>query len=589
MKSKTAEIRLQGTPISRGIAIGRPFHFLVVDDEPPVFAVAKKDIDKEVKRYMKALEAARREIQGLQKRLEKEHVAEGAAILEAHLQIMRDSLMTAHVQEEIRKSGKNAESAFQKVIRSYRKKFLALSDPLFRERFKDIEDISRRVMAHLLKSIRITLADIPSDSVVFARELTASDMAEAKRPLANALVTESGGLTSHAAIVAKARGIPYVTSVDFQGVDLNRASSVIVDGRIGQVIVNPSSETLARYESLKDQYDHHHAQLQKSSNHKVETFDGYSIKLSANIDLADDLEVIHEYGGEGVGLFRTEYLFMDKARFPSEEEQFEAYRSIVERIKGKPVVIRTFDIGGDKILRNQLSAIEENPFLGCRAIRFMLKDPETFKIQLRAILRASAFGDVRIMFPMISSLGELLEAKRLLKEAAAELKAEKIKHAKKIPVGSMIEVPSAAIIADLLAKECDFLSIGTNDLVQYSLAVDRGNHQLRELYTPSHPSVIRLIKMVVAEANHHGIPVCICGEVASDPRYTALLLGLGVCELSVATRYIPTVKNAIRNTSIVEASRIAEEVLGLPTAVDIQEFLDRHYQKSFTGEQYCIA
>lgn len=577
---KLNEVRLKGTPISRGIAIGKPFHFLVEDDEPPEFTVPKKDIDREVKRYLKALEGARKEIRALQKRLEKEHVAEGAAILEAHLQIMKDSLMTTQVEQEIQCSSKNAESAFQKVIRAYRKKFLALSDPLFRERFKDVEDITRRVMSHLLRSVRISLADIPPDSIVFAKELAASDMAEANRPMASAIVTETGGLTSHAAIVAKARGIPYVTSIDFTGLEIENANCVIVDGCVGIVILNPRNETLARYQSLKDQLDSQHVHLSKTARLSAETYDGYSVKLSANIDIPDEIDAIHDYGGDGVGLFRTEYLFLDKSHFPTEEEQFQVYRDVAIAMKGKPLVIRAFDIGGDKVPQNQVRMMEENPFLGCRAIRFLLRDRDLFRAQLRAILRASSYGDIRIMFPMIASLGELLEVKQLLRETRKELQKEGVKMSRKLPIGSMIEVPSAAIIADLLAKECDFLSIGTNDLVQYSLAVDRGNHSLSELYTPSHPSVIRLIKMVVSEANHHGIPVCICGEVASDPRYTALLLGLGVCELSVATRYIPMVKNAIRNTSIVEASQLAEEVLQMPTADQIQKFLDSHYEET---------
>lgn len=580
MKLKAREIRLQGVPISRGIAFGKPFHFLVADDTPPEFTIPQKDIESEVKRYLKALEASRKEILRLQRRLEKEHVMEGAAILEAHLHILQDTLMTSRVEEEIRRSCKNAESAFQTVINIYRKKFSALSDPLFRERFKDIEDISRRVMGHLLKSVRISLADIPGGSIVFARELAASDMAEASRPFANAIVTEMGGPTTHAAIVAKARGIPYVTNVDFHHIAIEEAEQVIVDGRSGTVIINPTQATLARYQSLKDQFDEHNVRLIKSKTLRAETYDGYQVSLYANIDLPEEVDMIHEYGGGGVGLFRTEYLFLDKTRFPTEEEQFEVYHEIVKRMQGKPIVIRTFDIGGDKVLRNHTQPKEMNPFLGCRAIRFLLRDRETFKAQLRAILRASAHGDVRMMFPMISSLGELHEAKLLVQEARDELKVRGIKVARHVQIGSMIEVPSAAIIADLLAKECDFLSIGTNDLVQYSLAVDRCNHTLSDLYTPSHPSVIRLIRLVVAEANHQGIPVSICGEIASDPRFTPLLLGLGVCELSVATRYIPLVKNAIRNTSIVEASKLAEEVLQLTTARDIQDHLDRAYENS---------
>lgn len=572
-------MRLQGAPISRGIAIGKPFVFAVLDDDVPEFSIPKKDVESEIKRYLKALNEAKKEVRRLQKRMEKEQVVDGVSILEAHLQMMKDKLLTTNVEEEIRACRKNAEWALQKGIKEYQKKFNALSDPLFRERFKDIEYLYRRVLKFLLASVRISLAEIPSQSIVFATELSAADIAEAKRPLANAFITESGGPTSHAAIVAKARGIPSVTSVAYHDYNMEEVDLVIVDGRFGQVILNPTPSTLKKYEELGKQIAHDDEELRKSATLKAETYDGYEIQLFVNMDFADEASCVTHYGGEGIGLFRTEYLFLDQSRFPTEEEQYETYRSVVEQLDGKPAVIRTFDIGGDKMMRSHSTPREGNPYLGCRAIRFLLKEPKVFKDQLRAILRASAHGPVRILFPMLSALTELQEAKALVEECKEELRNERKKVAKKIPIGSMIEVPSAAIIADLLAKECDFLSIGTNDLVQYSLAVDRGNQSLSELYTPTHPSVIRLIRMVVAEANHQGIPVTVCGEVAADPRFTALLLGLGVREFSMSYRYIPIIKETIRKISIVEASRTAELVLRKSTASEIQECLEEQYEQ----------
>ncbi len=574
------ESREKGTPICRGIAIGKPYNFKIVDDAIPNFKIPPSDLELEVKRYKKALARAAKEIKQLQKRLETEHVAEGAAILEAHLHIMRDPLMTTRIEEEIRETHKNAEHIFHHVIKEYQKKFLALSDPVFREKFKDVEDIARRVLSCLMKTVRFTLADIPKGSVVFAKELTASDIAETASDHVEAFVTEYGGPTSHAAIVAKAKGIPFITNVNFEKINENIPKRVIVDGRVGEVILNPSANVLAHYETLQDQLDAHLESLDNLAQMKAETYDGFTTELMANVDIIEEIETVHTNGAAGIGLFRTEFLFMDRGKFPSEEDQFEAYREIAEKMNGLPVVIRTFDVGGDKVFPDQQLPREGNPFLGCRAIRFFLKEAEVFKNQLRAILRASAYGDVRIIFPMISALSELLEAKALLEEARRELAAKKVKMADYIPIGSMIEVPSAAIIADLLAKECDFLSIGTNDLVQYSMAVDRTNHALSGLNTPTHPSVIRLIKMVVTEANHHGIPVTVCGEVAADPRFTPLLLGLGVHELSVATRYIPVVKNAVRQTSIVCASKLAEKVLTLSNAAEIQELLDREYKSN---------
>jgi phosphotransferase system enzyme I (PtsI) len=290
--------------------------------------------------------------------------------------------------------------------------------------------------------------------------------------------------------------------------------------------------------------------------------------------------MLHQYGGSGVGLLRTESAFMAKESFPTEDEQFSIYSHFVKQMNGLSIVIRTFDLGGDKNLRNHQNTQECNPFLGCRAIRFSLKEREIFKAQLRAIWRASAFGDVRIMFPMVSSLGELLEAKAVLQEARQELIKRGEPMAHRLPVGCMIEVPSAAIVSDLLAKECDFLSIGTNDLVQYALAVDRSNNALSDLYTPTHPAVLRFVRLVVSEANHHGIPVTVCGEVAADPRFVPLLLGLGVHELSVASRYLPTIKNAIRTMSIVSAAKLAEQALSLSSAAEIEQLINDEYRKN---------
>jgi phosphotransferase system enzyme I (PtsI) len=412
-------------------------------------------------------------------------------------------------------------------------------------------------------------------SIVFARDLTPTDIAEAGSAFVHGFVCEKGSATSHAAIVAKAKGIPFVTNVNFESAKCLNGDVVIVDGRSGDIILNPSPETLRRYQDMQLQLQLHVKNLTKSKQLESETYDGYAIKLSANIEMVSELEMIHQYGGNGVGLFRSEYICLANNKFPSEDEQFEIYKNVVEKMLGLPIVIRTFDIGGDKLLGNSHFNKESHSFLGCRAIRFLLKEREIFKAQLKAIIRASVYGKVSILFPMISTLSELIEAKQVVKEVQVELEKKKIQYHPHIRIGCMIEV-----ITDLLAKECDFLSIGTNDLVQYSLAADRGNHAMSGFYTPTHPSVIRLIKLVVSEANINGIPVTICGEVAADPRFTSLLLGLGVHELSVASRYIPIIKNAIRNTSIVAATKLAEEALRLATANEIQELINQEYMKN---------
>ena len=581
MKTVEQEIKLKGIPISRGIGIGSAFFFTFADDEAPDFKISMQDIDLEVSRYQLAIEKSRQEILQLQLKLKDEYIEEGVDILDTHLQIMKDPLLTTAVENEIRQTRKNALFVFQVLIKKYQKRFQSIKDPFFRERFKDIQDISRRVAGYLRESVRVGLAEIPYGSVVIAKELSASEVAEANSENIYAFITENGGVASHAAIVAKAKGIPYVSNADigliFEKMEDN---PLIVDGRTGDIIINPTAKTLDFYKNVYKQVKGHLSKLQKESSLSTETFDGYKVKLSANLEMVNEIDHIRAQGNYGIGLFRSEYIFLSGEDFPSEEVQFEIYKKLVEKLSGLPIVIRTFDIGGDKQLKNHSSSAKGNSFLGCRALRYFLNEKEIFKSQLRAILRAANYGDVSILFPMVSTLSELLEAKELLEEATQELLKSGHEKVCKLKVGCMIEVPSAAIISDLIANECDFLSIGTNDLVQYSLAVDRGNQSLQKYYSPTHPGVIRLIKMVVSEANNHEVPVSVCGEIASDPRFIPLLLGLGVNEFSLASRHIPVIKNAIRNTSIVAATKLAEKVLTLSSSEEIMKLLTDEYRNN---------
>lgn len=587
----STEVWLLGTPICRGIAIGSPFLLAPRDEAVVESSIAEGDVEAEVARYRKAIEGALQELRALQSRLHKEQIFDGAAILDAHVQMLQDPLLTVHVEAQIRNLNKNSEFLLKQVITECQKKFQTLEDPFFQERFKDLQGLGRRIMGHLNACNSLCLNEIPAGSIVIADDLTACDSAEANGIYVSAFVTRSGGATSHAAIVAKAKGIPYVSSVDIDSIcrDAKTAllpMSIIVDGRTGEIVINPKEETLQKYRTLHSQLQHHMQKLKETGKLQAETYDGYLINLSANVEMVSEVELIHQFGGGGVGLLRTESAFLSREDFPSEEEQFEMYRQFVVKMDGLPIAIRAFDLGGDKYLKNHPASYECNPFLGCRAIRFLLRNPKIFKSQLRAILRASAHGKVSVMFPLVSALSELIEAKYLLNEAKEELKAEGFPVAEEMLIGCMIEVPSAAVIADLLAKECDFLSIGTNDLVQYALAVDRSNHVLSALYAPTHPSVIRLIRLIVNEANHHGIPVTVCGEVAADPRFTPLLLGLGVHELSVTPRHIPIIKNAIRNTSIVLASKLADKALELSSAEEIEELLMKEYRRNVPED--CI-
>lgn len=569
------EIVLHGIPICRGIAIGKPF--FLNRDEWTIFElpIAQSDVDREVERYVTALARSKQDIKRLQKQLEAESALESILILDAQLEMLQDPLLTVEIEKAIRQSNKNAEFVFQQQLQQFKDQFESLQDSFFMERFKDLEDVSRRVLAYLNESVHLSLNHVPVNSIVCSVELTPSDAAEAQTASILAFVTESGGATSHAAIVAKAKGIPYITSIPLGMIKENMGSKMIVDGRTGDVIVNPSTQTIQKYEALQQLMRMQTKHFEQAVHWKPETFDGYSIRLFANIEMVDEVEIVHRLGGQGIGLFRSEYIFLPKNEVPSEDEQFEIYSQLVIRMKSAPVVIRTFDLGGDKASFHPNMPIERNPFLGCRATRFLLKEPELFKAQLKAILRASQLGDVSILFPMISTLSELREAKRMLYEAQQELKIEK-----RLRIGCMIEVPSAALIVDHFAKECDFLSIGTNDLFQYTLAVDRSDQSLAEMYEPTDPSIIRLIKLITTAANRYRIPVSVCGEIASDPRFTPLLLGLGVQELSVTPRYLPVIKNAVRHTSIVDAVYLAEKALKLKTAQEIMQLLVQEYQKN---------
>lgn len=586
MKLSVAEIHLKGTPISHGVAVGRPYRYIRTENSISEISLHEHEVQPEIERYRLAIDCSRIEIETLQRQLEKEDAAEGAAILGAHLQMMGDHFLTVQVEEEIKRTRKNAEYIFSQVIQGFQRKFESLADPFFRERFKDVEDISSRILGYLHASPRENLFSVPHNSVVMTQELIASDVAEANSKCVVAFISETGGVTSHAAIVAKAKGIPYVSNVSLSEIDFSRLHSIIVDGRTGDVYLNPSEETIDKYRLISEKIEVDMRGLDHTAPYPAETVDGYRVTLSANVEMVSELDLLHQHSNSGVGLFRSEYLFLSQNDFPSEEEQYEIYKTIVEKLNGLPIVIRTFDVGGDKCMPGYKMPLEENPFLGCRAIRFLLRELDIFKAQLKAILRVSAFGKVSLMFPMVSTLTELLDAKKIVKEVMEELRQCNIPFDEHIRIGCMIEVPSAAVIADLLAKECDFLSIGTNDLVQYSLAVDRSNQAMSGLYTPAHPSVIRLIRLVVSEAHHRGIPVTVCGEVAADPRFTPLLLGLGVNELSVTLRYLPIIKNVIRHTSIVEASLLAEKVLTLSTPQEIEQLLNEEYHRLFPEERH---
>lgn len=584
MTSVTGEVRLKGIPVCRGVALGKPFFFGRSYVDMGALTITESQVAGEKARYRKALARCKGDIERLREQLKRESLHEGAAILEAHLQLLDDPLIGEEIERLIEERRLAAESAFQGAISEYQHYFEKLSDSFFRERFKDIQDIMRRVLGHLRHMVRVSVADVPHGSVVFADELSAYEAAEADPHRVLAFVTEAGGMTTHAAILAKAKGIPYVARVAFNSYPPAVDEIVIVDGRTGEVIVAPHADTIVIYRHVKEQIECHASRLEQAAEAPTTTCDGLAVRLFGNVEAVEEVALLHQYGGAGVGLLRSENLFFAHTTPPSEEEQYLHYRTFVEQMKGLPLVIRTFDFGGDKSF-SPLGGDVGVPVIA-RAFRYLLQEQKIFKRQLRAILRASVSGAVSILFPMVTSVSEIREAKRLLAEVVVELAEEGVPYLCAPRLGCMVEVPAAVVIADLLAKECDFLSIGTNDLIQYSMAVDRCQQTLSALQLLCHPGLLRMIKAVIKEGEGQGIPVAICGEIASDPRFTSLLLGLGAQELSVACRYIPLVKNAIRTASVEGAAWLAAKALTLETSAEVQELLVSAYRK--TAPEDCF-
>jgi phosphoenolpyruvate-protein phosphotransferase (PTS system enzyme I) len=576
-----SEVCLEGNTVSSGIAIGVPF---IIDRQnvriTPV-PLAADAVVKEIERFESAIEKSRADILRMKEDLSKEGIKDGLSVLDAHLMIIEDPLFTHDVKEQIRHEKKNAAYIFYQAINRFRKKFHALKDPFFQSRFEDVQDISKRVLAYLREIKETSLSEAPENSIVFARSLSPSEAAESRKGASLAFVTQHGGSMSHTAIVAKAKGIPYVAGVNLSKLQtLKKADCVIVDGLSGKIILNPSEKTKERYLALLEKIRAQHMALSLEGKLGAKTKDGTSIRLTANVEIADDFSLLGRFGAEGVGLFRSEYIVLERGYFPSEEEQYEIYKNLLHHAEGFPVVIRAFDIGLDKVVCSLQAGRELNPALGLRAIRFLLHEKELFKTQMRAILRASSLGDVRILFPMISCLNELLDAKKVVAAAREELLLENHKVAEHVKIGCMIEVPSAAMIVDLIAKECDFLSIGTNDLTQYALAVDRCNVSMSTLYTSTHPGVLRLIQMIVRAANEKNIPVSVCGEIASDPRFVPLLLGLGISELSCSCRFLPIIRHVIRHTKKDEAVELVKKLMTCSFAHEIQEALLSEFTKN---------
>ena len=551
-KSDHSQERIfHGVPVSAGIAVG------------PVFVhwVDEEDIPEEVSRFEAALIATRAELLDIQQRIAHSLGAKDAGIFDAHLLVVEDRTLIDEVLRNLKRDRHNVEAVFHQVAERYRKSLSEIDDDYLRERALDIEDVARRIIHHLLgKSARAHFGQDRS-YVIASTNLTPSDTALLDRELVKGFVTEVGSRTSHTAIMARSMGIPAIVGLRGICEELTTGDTVLIDGYSGEFVLHPSEETLKRYGEIALRKEEVEERLELIRDTTSTTRDGRHIVLSANMDLPDEISDILESGAEGVGLYRTEFLYLNRETPPSEEEQYENYRMVAEGLTPHGVIIRTLDIGGDKAASSLHIPPENNPFLGCRAIRYCMEHPDIFKTQLRAILRASVYGKIRLMYPLISGLEELRRANHFLEECKQELRDEGKKFNESLEVGIMIEVPSAALTAHLLAPEVQFFSIGTNDLIQYTLALDRVNEHVAHLYDPTHPAVITLIHKVVQAGQKAGIWVGLCGEIAGDISLTPLLVGIGLDELSTGSGLVPRVKKAVQSLDTPTCRALVEEAL----------------------------
>ncbi|MFH0771377.1 MAG: phosphoenolpyruvate--protein phosphotransferase [Candidatus Omnitrophota bacterium] len=563
---------LKGIAASPGVAIGKVF---ILDSE--IFSVFKRmisesDIPKEISRFEDALIKTREEILRIQENISGQLGVKHAEIFNAHLLVLEDRTLIEEVITRLKTELSCVEYIFDRVLKKYIDVFLKIEDEYLKERVADIRDVGKRVLRQLLGKKKETLANLTEEVIVIAPDLSPSDTASLHKKNVIAFATDIGGKTSHTAIMAKALEIPATVGLKDITRNVKNGDIVIVDGSEGLVIVNPDEDTIARYRQEKISIQERDLFLFKLRDLPCVTTDGRKIELSANIEIPDEIPSIRAHGASGIGLYRTEFLYLNRADFPGEEEQYAAYRNVAEQTAPDQVIIRTLDLGGDKFLSQMTVPKEMNPFLGWRAIRFCLAQPDIFKIQLRAILRASAHGKLKIMYPMISGIEELRAANKILSEVKEELREKRVSFDEGMQIGAMIEVPSAALTADILAREVDFFSIGTNDLIQYSLAVDRVNEKIAYLYEPLHPAVLRLIKNVIYTGHKANIWVGMCGEMAGEPAFALLLLGLGLDEFSTSPVNVPRVKQVIRSVEFKTAQRVSEEALSLLTGGEVEEF-----------------
>jgi phosphotransferase system enzyme I (PtsI) len=563
----------QGIGASPGIIIGEAR----VADRSRVSVVevpiSPTEIPSEIERFKKALDEAKTELRALKEEIAGTKGIEHLYVIDTHLLILEDTMLVSETVGFIEHERINAEGALKRTLRKFKDFFAGIEDEYLRERSGDIETVVERVLRNMVGKRHEPLLESGGRVIIVAHDLSPADILQIDKKKVIGFVTDLGGKTSHTAILSRSLDIPAVIGLEKITAEVSDGDPLIVDGINGLVILNPDEETFRDYLQNKQYYEYRERELLKLRDVPAETVDGYRIRLKGNVEFIEEIPSIKKHGGEGVGLYRTEMLFFNRDTLPDEEEQFRAYAEVVRQMAPYPVTIRTLDVGGDKFVPDLNLDDEINPALGLRAIRLSLRRPEMFKTQLRAILRAGVFGKVRIFFPMISGVAEIREVKALLEEAKRELRERSIPFDENIEIGIMIETPSAVIVADFLAREVDFFSVGTNDLIQYSLAIDRTNEHLSHLYEPLHPAVLRSLKIVADAAHAAGINVCMCGEMAGEPSYLPILLGLGYEELSMNAVSIPKVKKVLRRCSRSEAEALVAQALKFTTADEVESYL----------------
>lgn len=574
------EMVLRGVAASPGVAHGRAFVLLQNELEIPRYEIAPAQVEKELARFSQARTQARGQIAQLRTEVAGRLGEDEARIFDAHMMVLEDKALIDETAAEIRESRANVEYCFKQVTNRFIEAFSSMNDEYLKERVTDIEDVARRVLRILLGQTAENIMGLIAERIIVSEDITPSDAAGLEKGKVLGVVTDSGSRTSHAVIMARSLNVPAVVGLHDASSRIHNDAYLLIDGYDGVVVINPSEDTLQRYGQLRDERQSIQRIFDESARERAVTLDNQPLSIGANIGGAEDCDSALHYGAEGVGLYRTEALFMAQDGFPLEEVQYQAYRAAAECFSPHPVIIRTLDLGGDK----QVTAMahigrEDNPFMGFRAIRFCLEHPHIFKEQLRAILRASAHGKVKIMYPMICSVSELVAANALLAEAKEELRARGIDFDDKIEVGTMIEIPAAITIADLLARHCQFFSVGTNDLIQYLLAVDRVNDRIAHLYDPAHPAVVRALAQIMKVANEHKVHIGVCGEMAADPLFVPLLFGLGADGISASAGALPEIKYLVRSMKLEDAKKMAACVVQESEPERIRTILNDFYEK----------